>query len=43
MSGIFFAHDAERSGFTVGTTDPVYKPTDEATIRKTKKWFRVAN
>jgi hypothetical protein len=42
IHGIFFAHDAEKGGFGVGSTDPVYKPTDEAKIRSGKNWVRTA-
>jgi hypothetical protein len=42
FSGIFFAHEAEVTGLKVGTTDPLYFPTDEPTIRKSKKWYRLA-
>jgi len=42
VSGIFFAHDAEITGVAVGTTDPQHFPTDEATIRAGKKWYRLA-
>lgn len=42
VSGIFFAHDPEITGMAVGTTDPLHFPTDEATIRKSKKWYRLA-
>jgi hypothetical protein len=42
IHGIFFAHDAEKTGFKVGSTDPAYRPTDEATIRSSKSWLRAA-
>jgi hypothetical protein len=43
VSGIFFAHDSEKTGFTVGTTDPQHFPTDESSIRKSKKWYRLVS
>jgi hypothetical protein len=44
LHGIFFAHDAERPGMSVGSTDPMYRPTSEAMIRKDPGlWFRAAN
>lgn len=45
IHGIFFAHDAEPTGFsiTVGSTDPAHRPTDEATIRSAKNWVRTAD
>jgi hypothetical protein len=42
IHGIFFAHDAEKTGFKVGSTDPAYRPTDETTIRSSKSWLRAA-
>jgi hypothetical protein len=42
IHGLFFAHDAEKTGFQVGSTDPAYRPTDEASIRSAKSWFRAA-
>jgi len=43
ISGIFFAHDAEQTGFLVGSTSPAYRPRDEATIRSGRQWFRPAS
>ncbi|HEY7577118.1 MAG TPA: hypothetical protein VH855_05940 [Acetobacteraceae bacterium] len=43
IHGLFFAHDAEKTGFTVGSTAPAYAPRSEATIRSGKSWFRAAN
>jgi hypothetical protein len=43
IHGLFFAHDAEKTGLTVGSTDPAYRPTDEASIRSSKQWFRAAS
>ncbi len=45
IHGIFFAHDAEKSGLAVGTTDPIHRPKTEAYIRSRKplSWFRPAN
>ncbi|MGE5655438.1 MAG: hypothetical protein ACM37W_02260 [Actinomycetota bacterium] len=43
IHGLFFAHDAEKTGMKVGSTNPAYWPTDEATIRNTPQWFRSAN
>ncbi len=43
IHGLFFAHDAEKTGMTVGSTDPAYRPTSESTIRSDKQWFRSAN
>lgn len=43
IHGIFFAHDAEKPGGTVGSTDPAYRPMDETAIRSGKSWFRSAN
>jgi hypothetical protein len=42
IHGIFFAHDAELEGFTVGSTDPLYVPTSAEDIRKGGQWFRAA-
>ena len=35
-------HNAEKTGLKVGSTDPAYRPTDEASIRSAKSWFRAA-
>jgi hypothetical protein len=43
ISGIFFAHDAELTGLTVGSTGPAYRPRDEPTIRSGRQWFRPAS
>jgi hypothetical protein len=43
LHGIFFAHDAEKPGFTVGSTEPAYRPRSEAEIRTAKDWFRPAS
>ena len=43
IHGLFFAHDAEKTGFTVGSTDPAYRPASEASIRGARAWFRSAN
>jgi len=42
IHGLFFAHDAEKTEFTVGSTDPAYRPRNEATIRSGKSWLRAA-
>ena len=43
LHGIFFAHDAEKSGMTVGTTTPEYRPHSADNIAKAKQWFRSAD
>lgn len=44
LSGIFFAHDAERTGFGVGTTGPAHRPRSESAIRTPpRQWFRPGN
>jgi hypothetical protein len=43
IHGLFFAHDAEKTGLTVGSTSPAYEPRSAATIRSGKSWFRAAN
>lgn len=43
LHGLFFAHDAEKSGLTVGTTNPAHRPKTEASIRSGKSWSRPAN
>jgi hypothetical protein len=42
IHGIFFAHDAEQTGITVGTTAPIHVPKDRATIEAEQAWFRPA-
>ena len=42
IHGIFFAHDAEQTGSTVGTTAPIHLPKDRATIESEHAWFRPA-
>jgi hypothetical protein len=42
IHGIFFAHDAEQTGNTVGTTAPIYVPKDRATIEAQHAWLRAA-
>ena len=42
IHGLFFAHDAEKPGLAVGSTDPAYRPTSEPAIRAAKAWFRSA-
>ena len=36
------ARRGEKTGLKVGSTDPAYRPTDEASIRSAKSWFRAA-
>lgn len=43
ISGIFFAHDAEQTGFFVGSTSPAHRPRDEVAIRSGRQWFRPAS
>jgi hypothetical protein len=43
LHGIFFAHDAEKTGSTVGTRDPIYKPRSAFDLDKTPTWFRPAS
>jgi hypothetical protein len=40
IHGIFFAHNAELSGFGVGTRDPQYYARSAATIRSSPAWAR---
>src|SRR5437660_1531613 len=42
IHGIFFAHDAEQTGNTVGTTSPLHVPKDRSTIESEHLWFRPA-
>jgi len=35
LHGLFFAHDAEKTGIAVGTTEPLYNPKSPS-----QKWFR---
>lgn len=42
IHGIFFAHDAEQTGNTVGTTAPMHVPKDRTTIEAEHAWFRPA-
>jgi hypothetical protein len=46
IHGMFFPHDADPSGFfntlAVGSSGPDHRPTDEATIRANREWFRPA-
>lgn len=43
LHGIFFAHEGEKSGLKVGSTEPLFWPKSEATIKSEGKWFRDAN
>jgi hypothetical protein len=43
LHGMFFAHNPEQTGITVGSTGPQYTPNSEADIRKARSWFRSAN
>jgi hypothetical protein len=43
LHGVFFAHESEQDGSTVGSRDPLYWPRDEDDIDKAKQWFRPAN
>jgi hypothetical protein len=42
IHGVFFAHEAEVTGLTTGTTDPQHFPTGEKAIRSAKQWYRTA-
>lgn len=42
IHGIFFAHDAEQTGTTVGTTAPIHVPKSRTTIEAEHAWFRPA-
>jgi hypothetical protein len=42
IHGIFFAHDAEQTGTTVGSTAPLHVPKGRATIEAEHAWFRPA-
>jgi hypothetical protein len=42
IHGMFFPHDAEKSGLTVGTTTPEHRPRTETHPSK-KSWFRPSN
>lgn len=42
VHGIFFAHDAERTSFAVGSTSAEYRPRKPADIKQ-KGWFRSAD
>jgi hypothetical protein len=43
LHGIFFAHDAEKTGFlSVGNRKPEHFPKSASSIRKEKQWFRSA-
>jgi len=43
LHGMFFAHNPEQKGLTVGTTAPQYTPDSEADIRSANAWFRSAD
>jgi hypothetical protein len=43
LHGIFFAHEAEKSGLKVGSTAPLYWPKSDSTIKAEDKWVRDAN
>jgi hypothetical protein len=42
IHGMFFAHDAERTGSLVGSTNANYWPRSAAAIRNANRWFRPA-
>ncbi|HMB56597.1 MAG TPA: hypothetical protein VKM35_05245 [Arenimonas sp.] len=42
LHGIFFAHDAEKSGGAVGSTEAQYRPRSADEIKRAGKWFRPA-
>jgi hypothetical protein len=43
LHGIFFAHDAEQTGITVGPTSSDRRPRTFEEIDRAKKWFRPAS
>lgn len=43
LHGLFFAHEAEITGFGVGDTGPQHWPRSESSIRSGKQWFRDAS
>jgi hypothetical protein len=43
IHGLFFSHDAERTGLTIGSTARAYRPTGEAALRSSRQWSRSAN
>jgi len=43
MHGMFFAHDAEKTGLQVGSTDPAHRPSTETAIRQARSWIRTAD
>lgn len=43
LHGIFFAHDDEITGSTVGSTTAEHRPSSAEAVEKAKKWFRGTN
>jgi hypothetical protein len=43
LHGIFFAHDAEKTGSTVGSRDSLYRPRSLFDLYNKKQWLRPAN
>jgi hypothetical protein len=43
LHGIFFAHEAEITGFGIGATGPLHWSRSEKSIRTAAQWFRDAN
>lgn len=42
LHGIFFGHNAEQTGLTVGSRSADYRPISESSIMREQKWFRPA-